>query len=514
MMHTFNKDNSIYRNYEFIFWFLVLTGILLAASSYPMMKLGFDMWDHVDRIRSMVLDNAIPSHGRRYWYASWAYVFRLFDITDIFIIGTVVHRVQFIANCALIYFAAKQLFAPLLSLSDSDPVQKQWLSSLAFSSVLVWLTIIGTYSTYQQAWIMWYSVNYQITLSMLFLALGLIANTLALKHTLQRSMVKLSIAFTLLLGVLLFHAGELAYFVFYIPIIALCFGSKINYKRKYVLIIGFLIFFVSYMGIKFYSDQTPALITHFKNSDFTKIIADINAKGTWNVIQGGNRYSANWNELYSLSVFLFACTGFATLTRRFSDVVVDPRVMLFLLLSTVFCFLPTFTYTAGLLSLISYDGIVNRYYFASFVFLSLPLILFICIKKTKLIKQPAWLILLTLLCILTVFLYSKNINNKGTYYQNVKSIKTSLQAKKIYTEVNEFEIKNVRSQLIEAEKKYANNEIMYCGAYKNLFIAVYFLNRKNVFFERMAYFDKTVYPVLENCKASALQQQKTAIYIQ
>jgi hypothetical protein len=127
-----------------------------------MMQLRYDLWDHVDRIR-LVGNGGIPvGTAKKYWYVCWAFVFKLFEVDSILTMAIVIHRVQFVANCVMIYISAKQLFEPLLSLSRYDKYQNQWLSSLALSSVFAWLVTIGTFSFIQQAWIIWYSVNYQI----------------------------------------------------------------------------------------------------------------------------------------------------------------------------------------------------------------------------------------------------------------------------------------------------------------------------------------------------------------
>lgn len=503
-----SRLSSLYRSYELIFWLVVLVGIVFIVSSFPMMKLRFDIWDHVDRIRSMVLDSTAPSPAKRYWYACWAFVFRLFNVTDLFTIATVVHRVQFIANCLLIYFAAKQLFAPLLSLNRRVSSQNQWLSSLALSSVMVWLTIIGTYSFFQQAWIMWYSVNYQITLSMLFLALALTVNILATPQALGKVTFKACLVLVLLACVLMFHAGELAYLLFYIPILCLCFWPNYKINIKYILISVILVFIILYFGIKFYEDQIPALFTHLKNGEYQKLLTDIYKKGTWNAVHGGNRYSANWNELYALSVYLLIGIGIAVYMSWLKITTINKKVLCFLLLSLVFCFMPTFVYTAGLLSLISYDGIVNRYYYASFVYLALPLAAYIFLKYWHTSPKPAWLLLFVGLLMLSTFGYSKIINNEGVYYQNVQSIMTSMQSKRINIDVHEDEIESIRLQLLAAEAKYPVNTYIYCGAYESLHITAYIFNKKsNLIFDRLGNH------ALEDCFQNAKKNSKTIVYL-
>jgi hypothetical protein len=507
MNQSINRLRYVISSYDALFWLIIIIGFSVIVTSYPMMKLRFDIWDHVDRVRSMVLDSATPSPAKRYWYACWAFVFRLFNVTDVFTIGTVVHRAQFIANCLLIYCATKQLFAPLLSLSKYEPTQKQWLSSLALSSVVVWLTVIGTYSFFQQAWIMWYSVNYQITLSMLFLALAFTVNILAIPQEVFKIVIKACMAFGLLLLVLMFHAGELAYLGFYLPILVLCFGSKFNYKPKYVLLAGFTLLTAVYLGTKFYADQIPALITHLINRDFAKILLEIKIKGTWNAIHGGNRYAANWNELYAVSVCLLLGIGVASYTPWLKTIVVNKRVLWFLLLSLVFCFAPTFVYTAGLLSLVSYDGIVNRYYFASFIYTALPLGVYIGLMRLRFFKNPICLFVCVVLLMLGVYAYSKIYNKEGAYYQNVQSIITSMQAKRINIDVHEDEVESVRLQLIAAEKKYASNDFVYCGAYESLHLAYYLFQRNNLYFNRMGNH------VLADCYWLANRDKKHVVYL-
>jgi hypothetical protein len=491
-------------SYDLLFWLLVTTCIAFIAMSYPMMRLRYDLWDHVDRIRSMVLDDSVASHGKRYWYACWAFIFKLFAVTDIFTIATVIHRVQFIANCVLIYFAAKQLFEPLLSLDRHNKHQNQWLSSLALSSVLLWLVTIGTFSFIQQAWIMWYSVNYQITLSFLLLSISLVVNLLTIEQSKNIKIIKAMTATVLLFLILLFHAGELAYFIFYLPIFIICFGSKIKMNIKYLIGCCLSIIAVLYLGLDFYKDQTPLLITLLKNNEISKIMELINQKGTWNAVDGGNRYAGNWNEMYALSVYLMLLVGFLSVINVLK---MHKRVLAFIVLSLVFCFAPTFVFSSGFLSLVSYDGIVNRYYFASLLFLAMPLCAYFVIIKYKFTNYPIILIAITFLMITITYSFSKFYNNQGVFYQNVKSIVTSLKAKKIDVEVSEADIAEIGKQIQIAELSSSSNEFIYCGLYKNIYMVAYVYNKKNVFFDRLN--DISV----ADCALRAKELGKNVIYI-
>jgi hypothetical protein len=491
--------------YDFVFWLLVASCIGFVLFSYPMMKLRYDLWDHVDRIRAMVMDDSVASFVKKYWYACWAYVFKLFSITDIFTIAIVIHRVQFIANCVLIYFAAKQLFEPLLSLSRYNKHQNQWLSSLALSSMMVWLVTIGTFSFIQQAWIMWYSVNYQITLSFLLLSISLAVNLLTVEQSKSVKIIKALMAAALLVLILIFHAAELAYFIFYLPIFIICFGGKIKMNIKYSIVCCLSIIVVLYLGINFYKDQTPLLITFLKSNEISKIMELINQKGTWNAVEGGNRYAGNWNEMYALSVYLMLLMGFLSVLNVLK---MHKKVLTFVVLSLVFCFAPTYVFSSGFLSLVSYDGIVNRYYFASLLFLAVPLCAYFAITKYKFTNYPIILIGITFLIIAITYSFSKFYNNHGVFYQNVKSIVTSLKAKKIDVEVSEGKIADIGKQIERAELSSNSNEYIYCGLYKNMYMVAYVYNKKNVFFDRLSDIS------IGDCALRAKGLGKNVIYIQ
>lgn len=498
-----NKGINV-NSYNLVFVFLISVGLISIAFSFPMMKLKFDIWQHIDHINAYVAEPNANITGRATWLKMWAHLFRFLNIDNIFTYAIVIHRVQFVLNCLTIYFAAKQIFSALLVFHENEAVKNQWLSSLALSSVVVWLTIIGTFSFFQQAWIMWYSVNYQISLPMLFLALGLIVNAIVVIQSTQMVVMKALIAFTLVMGIYFFHAGELAYLIIYILIGFLCFVSQIRINRKYVLFgTGFLSILL-YVLIQMYSDHVPALITMLKNGEYSQISTAIQTKGKWNAVDGGNRFSSNWNELYRLSVFAFVPIGIFV---WFNPRMANKRVLFFIGLSLIFCFIPTFQYSAGLASLISYDGIVNRYYFASLIFLIIPLSAYFLIINFKSIKYPVGVIYLTFLIMLMVLFYSKKINNEGVYFKNVQSIVKSIKAKKIDVGVSDAFILSTGSQIDVAEAKYASNSFNYCGSFESLFIARYVYGKKNMLFDRLGNFSNS------ECENHARDFGKKIVYL-
>lgn len=491
--------------YSFVFWSIVIVGIVFIASSYPMMKLRFDIWQHIGNIDILVLDPDAKI-VRSNWHATWAFFFRTLGINDIFTYATIIHRVQFIFIGIIIYYAAKLLFSallPTIELGDGNNKsnRKQWLSSLAISSVLVWFTIIGTVSTFQQAWIMWYSVNYQITLPLLFLALGLVVNAISFAQNNILIVEKIFGSLVFLTLIYLYHAGELAYLVFYMPIILVCFCTKTNYKKTLISLAA--VFIIVLVAARFYTDIMPGLVTLLKDGNYHVVINQINIRGAWNTA-GNNRYLANWNEMYTISVFVAAPVALLAWTKRNY---VNQRVFLFIVLSLVFCFIPTFKYSAGIASLISYDGIVNRYYFASFVFVLVPLCLYLVVCHFKVLQHPAVLVLSVLLLMGLVFTYSKLLNNGGVYYQNVKSIRNSLYQDRVGIDMPATEIESIGRQISAAQAQYGANQIIYCADYDKSHIVRYIYRKNNILF------DRNPLHTLDDCRDYAKSKNKLVIVI-
>lgn len=493
--------------YSLAFWSVVLVGLVFIASSYPMMKLRFDIWQHVGNIDILVF-NPDAKVVRSNWHSTWAFVLRALGAKDVFEYAVIIHRVQFVLNCVIIYVASRLLFSALLPTADimnsrSDVSRKHWLSSLAVSSVLVWLTIIGTYSFFQQAWIMWYSVNYQITLPFLFLALALFVSGVATPQSKKIFVLKLCGSLALLTLIYFYHAGELAYLVFYLPVLLICFTTKRNYKKTFILMILTLI--VVLVGVKFYSDIVPGLIKLLKEGNWRQIKERINIDGLYN-IQGGNRYLSNWNELYALSVFMVVPIAFLVWTKRIHF---NQRVFLFIALSMVFCFIPTFKYSAGIASLISYDGIVNRYYFASFVFMMLPMVTYSLVWNIKLLRHPTILAAIVMVLMGLVFSYSRSINHGGVYYQNVKSIRDSLYQDRVGLDMPAREIESIGRQISEAEKKYGAEQIIFCANYDKSHVVRYIYRKENILFHR-----GHLLITLDQCRDFAKSKNKLAVVIE
>lgn len=453
--------------------------------SNPMMLISYDIWEHIGIIDKLIrgLD---PEMHRNLWHKSWAIIFKISKIYDIFEIAIIIHRAQFLITGVLIYYSSKLMFESILYQSNSSRTANlnfnnsnhdNIIQSLAISSTLVWFTVIGTVSTFQQAWIMWYSVNYQITLPILMLAISLLLNIFIINHNDGTFYLKFSLSILLLALVYFYHAAELAYLVFYIPIFVVIFVSKEGILKYWKFIV--LVFALLFFALQNYTDRKPELIQLLINGDMNSIVDNIRKYGQYNV-NGGNRRIANWNEMYILSLLVVIPM---MLYANIKKILPQLKASLFVLLSLVFCFIPNFIYTAGIASLVSYAEIVNRYYFASFIHLVVPLFVYV-FTFNKFKHAHAFVVFACTFCIIFIlYSYSKTSSNK-TYFYNILSIKNSIKPLTIGDDMGPDRIKFISSQIELAKIGPAANKIIYCANYRDSYVIKYILRQDNVYFER------------------------------
>ena len=483
-MNSAPKDNAFMnsdRIYKFAFWTTVALLIVFIMNSYPMMKTRFDIWYHLGYIDDYVYDPNIR-HGRSNWYKTWAHILRLLETRDISTYAVIIHRTQFLISCFSIYLSAKFLLPALLHKTEQNKhtsaENKLWVSSFALSSMMVWLTVIGTVSTFQQAWIMWYSVNYQITLPFLFLAISLLINAVALQQSHRLVFVKIAFSLVLLALVLLWHAGELVYLFVYLLAALLIYASKQNIKKISIGLLLLLI--VSWIASQFYNDRIPEIFTLIKSGQGGKIAGLINEYGKYN-IEGGNRYAANWNALYAICVI----SAIPVLFFNFYDkAVLNTKALYIVLASLIYCFVPTFKISSGIASLFYVAPIVNRIYFASMLFVLPSLLAYLVLNKSTKFKKPIYLLILLAALMVVTAAYSRYVNDSGTYFQNVHSIRNSLKPDKVGIDIPTSEIASIKAQIDAAKMKFKEEDIMFCANHDKSHIIQYVYRQKNILFDR------------------------------
>lgn len=493
--------------YRLVFWSVVAAGITFIMMSHPMMKLRFDIWQHLGSIDDLVI-NPKADIARANWYKIWAYLFRTLDIQDIRIYAVIIHRVQFLINCIVIYLSVAYLMPALLLKKEqisadfeSKSNQKFWISSIALSGMLIWLTVIGTVSTFQQAWIMWYSVNYQLTLPFLFLAISLFLHSVVVRQAKVAVYAKVICSLILLLLIFLLHAGELVYLFAYLIAGVVVFINKDNIKQIFIVLCILLILVL--IASQFYSDRIPEIIHLIQSGQTAKIADLIEEYGKYN-IEGGNRYEANWNALYAVCVF---CALPILFIVRKNKNTVNSKVLFIVIASLAYCFIPTFKVSSGIASLFYPAPIINRLYFASFLFVLPPLLFYLILKKSKNFNKPIYLLIFILVLMGLVAAYSRYVNQGGTYFQNVHSIRNSLKPERVGIDLSAADIDSVKLQIDAAKNQYGDSNIMFCANYDKSHIVQYVYRQKNILFDRFAPHE------VSDCVKNPKSKDKRIVYI-
>ncbi|HMS27494.1 MAG TPA: hypothetical protein PKC80_09000 [Burkholderiaceae bacterium] len=473
-------------------------------NSYPMMKTRFDIWYHLGYIDDYVYDPNVL-HGRSNWYKTWAHILRLLETRDISTYAVIIHRTQFLISCFSIYLSAKFLLPALLHKTEQNKrtsaENKLWVSSFALSSMMVWLTVIGTVSTFQQAWIMWYSVNYQITLPFLFLAISLLINAVATQQSHRLVFVKIAFSLFLLTLVLFWHAGELVYLFVYLLTALFLYANKQNIKKIFAILLLLLI--VILIASQFYNDRIPEIFTLIKTGQGGKIAGLIHEYGQYN-IEGGNRFAANWNALYAICVV----SAIPVLFFSFYDKsLLNTKSLYIVLASLIYCFVPTFKLSSGIASLFYVAPIVNRFYFASMLFALPSLLAYLALNKSTKFNKPIYLLILIAGLMVLTAAYSRYVNDSGTYFQNIHSIRNSLKPEKVGIDIPAAEILSIKAQIDEANMKYKDEDIMFCANHDKSHIIQYVYRQKNILFDRFIPHE------IADCKSNPKAVGKKIVYI-
>ena len=103
--------------------------------------------------------------------------------------------------------------------------------------------------------------------------------------------------------------------------------------------------------------------------------------------------------------------------------------------------------------------------------------------------------------------YSRYINNGGTYFQNINSIRNSLKPEKVGIDLPASEIESIKAQIEAAKSKHGDNNIMFCANYDKSHIIQYVYREKNILFDRFAPHE------VADCEKNPKAKDKRIVYI-
>jgi hypothetical protein len=447
------------------------------------------MFTHLQMIDEQSIATSWP--GKRVvWHYFWARLFDLIDIgrSEIFLRAKIIHYVQSIATFIMIFYVSKIILRNLFK-----QISTVSLNYLGYWSAIIWMTVFSNASVYHmQVWMIWYSINYQITLPITLLATALTVSLIFEGASRKIKLVKAFFIVLLLYIVLRVHAMEFIYYLMYTGVLILLFLDKIlGWCRKHLYLSIFGTLFIVYTVtrlVTFIQKHTYRNAPIFEYLSFDKLPSLLDRIRFEGQALSGyyNKVDYIMNELIYLSIaaaFIFVFIATVRYYKNYRDQI-ELRLVFFLFLTSLFVFIPVFTITAGIASLLTYNWISYRFYYSSLLFLALPGFVYYLFSLWRI--KHIWVINITLFLILgTTFLYSKfNISNRQNYYRNVISIKNAFDEKKMGFNLSHENIVQIGQKLKEYEAQNKTGKPEFYYARDDIAFVIKFVYQKPVLYTR------------------------------
>ncbi len=437
---------------------LLCLALILAIFSHPFLKLPFDPWEHLIKIRS-IFDTGDcflfwPQDTSTFcsWHQMWARIFSFLQIDDTLTWAQIIHSSQlFFAFICLFYFART-----LFKLCDGDTEPKTLLF-MSFFAVLYWLAGNGTYSVdSQQAWVIWYSVTYQgITIPLFWL---ITTFTLQLLFDSSLSFARRILLTTLVLcGFIIisfFHPSEAIYYLLYL-FTGFLFTPHIGIRKKIGYGLVLLIILPGSLYCIASSMHLPFLQGLALEKGFSHLLYQLETTGATIIHGGGNRLTSSFSELAMLASsawLLFAAIRLIFTTRKLNGI-----CLLLTFLTLLFFLIPTTKWLAGITGTLLHPNIVWRFFYASPWFLFLPLILFTLTTNSRLPKTYASLLLIAILIGTSVF-SAKSFTHALS--GNMDSLFNSFFSKRMGLQYDEKTLQQLKETIEEQTEGLTKKELI------------------------------------------------------
>lgn len=391
------------------------------------------------------------------WPWLWAQIFKFLNISDPFAWPYIIHVTQTLILSSSLFFFCWVAYGILLH-------NNKYRLTLAFISMIFWIFGTGTFSMqYQQAWIMWYSVNYQcISMSILWLNLGLTILVLYSDISLRKKIILSCIITTLFILGLFFHSMEMGFYLMFLMILA-CF--KINKIPKVSVICKRNLFLCGGVGFVFLIIITVCGWLILNGTIYTPWKGHLNKINkisdvymlielySW-ILRSVNRFPSSFSELALFSLGMGVLSFIFIIKAKHRDLLENRRLFFSLLfLAFLFFIIPVFPIINGIFALLTKMGVVYRFFYVSPWFLFIPLtIYFLChyyCQKTRFstafVISNLTIFLLCLICS-KLFLYS-------ALDKNTISIINSFNKDKVGCQYTNSDIGKLKTIIANTENK-------------------------------------------------------------
>ena len=457
-----------------VFWYalFIFFIFILVFMTHPFLKYPFDVYRQLTLIEKFINNsNELPNIGKYYWNYSWAHIFSFLGLNNLnlFKKAYIIHYIQLLITFFSIFLFSFSFFKYLIK--ENELSEKKYL---ALWSTVIWFTVYATYSMGKHmVWVQWYSISYQLTLPLSFLSVGIVLNLIFEKNRNLKKILLILLLLLLLEIILIIHSMEFIYFLLYIIALCIVFIDKIFIYIKSNLFVGMIIILfilLSFATIYFNIDYVLSKISH-RNPIFIKYIESGNYMYLWNkIVTDGellvnklNRSFASMNELIYFSLYLLGIFILYIVYQIKTKInLINLRLMIFLILTAIFIYIPINKYSSGIASTITHIYVVNRFYYSSSIFLVIPFFSYLVVSLMKFKERLFFLNFIIILIISAIYIYSKySVGGHQNYYKNIQSIKKSYNYKNIMFNLSTREINVINTMVKKYESIYGNNIYFY-----------------------------------------------------
>lgn len=492
------------------FYILFFLTVLTIFFTNPFLIYPYDVYTHLEWIDRQEVSTNKPL-AREMWHYMWENIFHMLHVSKskIFFKAYIIHFVQIVTIFFTIFYSSKVIIRNLFTnIVDIEA------NILSYWATLIWFTIFATHSIYHhQVWILWYSVNYQITLPFTLLVMALSISLVLEEKSIKEKIFYMLVIVFLSYIILKIHAMEYIYYLMYMILFTLVYVDKIFKVWKqnlyYSLPLTIFLFFFMYQFVEYIktsSYRVPPLFNYFSFDKLPELLAEIDSRGN-TLIYHYSRYSSNINELMLVSIILISLLSIIVFYRhiRKYETIINIRMVIFLLGASFFIFIPLTTVTGGVASLLTYTAVAHRFYYSSLLFFAIPVSVFYIYTFFK-VKRVYILHILIFSILVGTFYYSKHIAKRHNYYKNIISIKNSFSKDKMGFNLSQDEIEIIGDRLKYYESMNKSGKKGYYYARDDIAVVLKFIYRKDVLYGRRGnvdytksysdHSDKKYYPIL------------------
>jgi len=476
--------------------FYLIFGLFIVAIffSNPFLKIPYDMWYHLSRVEYFFSHDVfiLEVKNKELWPYIWGGIFKIFGIEDVLFRAKIIHIVQALISFFVIYFTSKVVIQNLFRKIDALA-----LKYLSLWSTIIWFTIYATFSVaYHQVWIMWYSINYQITLIMFWYIFALSLLLVAQKQSLSKSLLHLFQIIFFSIVILWMHAIEFIYYAMYLFLICLIYWRQIftGFKTYYIqssFVLLTLFYGLFYFFTHDFVYRKPKIFQYLSFEHIDELYSKLMTVGKIQV-EISSRAFASLNELIYILLFVIVIMLILKVYHYLQkmDDNIDGKVFVLLATSSFFVLIPINIFASGLASMLVSEVYVNRYYYASSVFMVLPIAVYyfmqLYMPKKRLLKTN--FVILSILVL--VFVYSKQFSQSSNYYKNIVSLSNSFSKEKVGLNYSMKYVNIIDKELQNYKHKFQDKKVLYYARGDIAYILQYIFKKDNVYMHRRHTYSK------------------------